>query len=87
MVRGVAETDVVGEAGTVAEALAAIPRFKPDLVFLDIRMPDGDGISVLQKLKAWVGAPIVARLTNYADDYHRHRSEAAGADLSPSSSI
>lgn len=81
MLRRVAETEVVGEAGTVAEALAAIPRLNPDLVFLDIRMPDGDGISVLRKLKAGVGAPIVAMLTNYADDYHRHHAEAAGADF------
>lgn len=77
----VAATEVVGQAATVAEALVAIPLVQPDFVLLDIRMPDGDGISVVQRLKALKPAPIVAMLTNYADEFYRRRSRAAGADF------
>jgi two-component system, NarL family, response regulator DevR len=77
----ITETEVVGEAGTVADALAAIPGLRPDLVLLDIRMPDGDGFSVLKRLKALEHAPAVVMLTNHADDYYRRRSQAEGADF------
>jgi two-component system LytT family response regulator len=41
---------VVGEAGTAAEAVAAVRSSRPDLVLLDVRMPEGDGFSVLDAL-------------------------------------
>jgi DNA-binding NarL/FixJ family response regulator len=37
---------VTGEAGTAAEALARIPAVRPDVAILDVRLPDGEGISV-----------------------------------------
>jgi len=40
---------IVGIAGSVAEALEAIKTHRPDLVFLDIELPDGDGFQVLEK--------------------------------------
>ncbi len=45
-----AETDVeiAGEAGTPAEAIALVKRERPDLLFLDVQMPDGDGFDVLE---------------------------------------
>lgn len=42
--------EVVGEAGTAREALALVRRLVPDVVFLDINLPDGSGMAVLQQL-------------------------------------
>jgi DNA-binding NarL/FixJ family response regulator len=61
--------DVVG-AVTGADAVAAVDATAPDIVLLDIRMPDVDGIEVLQQLTARPDAPIVAMLTTFdSDDY------------------
>jgi DNA-binding NarL/FixJ family response regulator len=46
-----AEVEVVGEAGTVAEAVAGIGHHKPDVVLLDVHMPDGGGAEVLRKAR------------------------------------
>ncbi|HYT10861.1 MAG TPA: response regulator transcription factor, partial [Mycobacteriales bacterium] len=48
---GDAEVQIVGEAGGVAEAVAAIARFKPDVVLLDVHMPDGGGRAVLERVR------------------------------------
>ena len=37
---------VIGEAGTAAQALARIPALRPDVAILDVRLPDGDGVTV-----------------------------------------
>lgn len=47
-----AEVEVVGEAGNGTDALAAIRKYAPDLVFLDIQMPEMDGFGVLEKIEA-----------------------------------
>lgn len=52
----------VTEAGTVAETFSALEGFTPDLILLDIRLPDGDGFDVLQKLRLderFSGVPVV----------------------------
>src|SRR6185437_8934308 len=46
------EVDVVGEAGTTAEAISTVRRLRPDVVLLDVHMPDGGGLAVLEALKA-----------------------------------
>jgi DNA-binding NarL/FixJ family response regulator len=45
------EIEVVGEAGTVGEAVAGIAHRKPDVVLLDVHMPDGGGAEVLRKVR------------------------------------
>ncbi|MEU8983317.1 response regulator transcription factor [Streptomyces sp. NPDC048309] len=64
-----------------AEAVDAVDRERPDVVLLDIRMPDVDGLTVLRKLRAMPDAPVVAMLTTFdADEYilTALRSGAAG---------
>jgi DNA-binding NarL/FixJ family response regulator len=46
-----AHVDVVGEAGTVADAVSAIAELRPDVVLLDVHMPDGGGRAVLEALR------------------------------------
>lgn len=59
--------EVVGEAGSGREALAAVERSRPDLVLLDIRMPDGDGLSVAHALRQLAVPPAVVFVTAHAD--------------------
>ena len=46
------EIEIVGEADSGKEALRLAQKLKPDIVLLDIRMPDGDGLATLEKLRA-----------------------------------
>ena len=47
---------VVGEAGTVAEAMDRIPPTQPDVAVLDVRLPDGSGIEVCRDIRSsWPG--------------------------------
>jgi DNA-binding NarL/FixJ family response regulator len=48
--------DVVADAATVAEAVAAIAELRPDVVLLDVHMPDGGGLEVIRRLRAGAGA-------------------------------
>ena len=49
--RGVPDVTVVGEAGSVAEAVAGIAHLRPDVVLLDVHMPDGGGAEVLRRVR------------------------------------
>ena len=76
-----AEVEIVGQAKTVAEAISAIVKLQPDVVILDIRMPDGSGIDVLQTIKQGEPAPAVIVLTNYPYPAYRQKCLQAGADF------
>lgn len=45
------QVEVIGEAGSVAEAVAGIAHFKPEVVLLDVHMPDGGGAEVLRQVR------------------------------------
>lgn len=81
MMGNLARVTVAGEAGSVAEALEKIPLLHPDVVVLDLHLPDGDGVAVLESAKRTVPAPVVVMLSNYSDDFYRTWCEAAGADF------
>ncbi len=71
----------VGQAETVAEAINGILELQPDVVILDIRMPGGSGLDVLQRVKQSEVAPIVIILTNYSYPGYRQKCLQAGADF------
>ena len=63
-----AEFQVVAEAGTVAEAVAAARKFRPDLVIMDVRLPDGSGIEACREIRADLPDTRVVILTSYPDE-------------------
>jgi two-component system, NarL family, response regulator DevR len=73
------DIEVVGEAGTVAEALARIPATKPDVAILDVRLPDGSGVEVCREVRSNWPETACVMLTSYADDEALIASIMAGA--------
>jgi DNA-binding NarL/FixJ family response regulator len=63
----VPDIEVVGEASDGAEALAAVPALKPDVLLLDIRMPRLDGVGVLEALRRAGALPPTLVLTTFDD--------------------
>jgi DNA-binding NarL/FixJ family response regulator len=70
---------VVGEASTAAEALARVPAVRPDVAVLDVRLPDGDGVSVCRDLRSQFPEMACLMLTSFADDEALFDSILAGA--------
>jgi DNA-binding NarL/FixJ family response regulator len=72
--------EIIGSADTAAEATESIRRLKPDLVVLDIRLKEGNGMTVLGEIKRGMDAPCVLVLTAYPDDQYRMICDHLGAD-------
>jgi DNA-binding NarL/FixJ family response regulator len=72
---------VVYEAANGAETLQIIREREPDLVILDIRMPEMNGIEVLKKIRELKMKVKVCILTNYAYPIYKRRCFEAGADF------
>jgi DNA-binding NarL/FixJ family response regulator len=70
---------VVGEAGTAAAALAQIPALHPDVAVLDVRLPDGNGISVCREICSALPETACLMLTAYNDDQALLGAIMAGA--------
>ncbi|HVS66931.1 MAG TPA: response regulator transcription factor [Mycobacteriales bacterium] len=70
---------VVGEAATAAEALARIPAVRPQVAILDVRLPDGDGVTVCRDLKSERPDLACLMLTSFADDEALFEAIMAGA--------
>ena len=81
MLSDLIKIDTFGQAGTVQEAIAAIPALNPDVVILDIRMPGGSGIDVLKTIKKKNHSPVIIMLTNYPLSQYMERCLSAGADF------
>jgi len=71
---------VIGEAGSVAEALAQAARLRPDTVLVDIGLPDGDGFSLTEQLVAMPWAVRVVLISSEADRTTVQAAHRAGAD-------
>ena len=73
------ELDVVGEAGSVAEALARIPVLSPDVAVLDVRLPDGNGIELCRDLLSRMPELRCLILTSFTSDEAMLDAILAGA--------
>ncbi|MFD9894915.1 response regulator [Amycolatopsis sp. NPDC059027] len=71
---------VTGEAGSAAEALVRVPAVRPDVAILDVRLPDGEGVSVCREIRAALDPPPAClMLTSYSDDDALFGAIMAGA--------
>ena len=71
---------VVGEAASAGEALVRIPAVRPDVAVLDVRLPDGEGITVCREIRSLMAPPPACLLlTSYSDDQALLGAIMAGA--------
>jgi DNA-binding NarL/FixJ family response regulator len=70
---------VVGEASTAAHALARIPAVRPRVAVLDIRLPDGDGVTVCREIRSTLPGTACLMLTSFDDDTALFDAIMAGA--------
>ena len=70
---------VIGEAGTMAEAVQQAQRLKPDVILMDVRLPDGSGIDACREILGALPGTRVIFLTSYADDDSVLAAVLAGA--------
>ena len=73
------DIEVVAEAATGKEAIEQAERSRPDVILLDIRMPDGDGLAALEKLRGVVPDSRVVMLSTYDNPTYVARAVALGA--------
>jgi DNA-binding NarL/FixJ family response regulator len=62
------DIQVVGEAATAASALALIPALRPDVAVLDLRLPDGDGVSVCREVRSRMPEVACLIVTSFDDE-------------------
>jgi DNA-binding NarL/FixJ family response regulator len=70
---------VVGEADTAERALARVPALQPDVAVLDVRLPDGDGVSVCRDLRSRMPELACLMLTSFSDEEALFEAVMAGA--------
>ena len=80
MLSDLPDTEVVGQAKDVPGSIESIRTLHPDVVILDIRMPGGSGIDVLEETKKINTAPVVIVLTNYPYPQYRKKCMDLGAE-------
>ncbi len=80
LVQSVPGAQVIGEADMAFDAIYAIRRLKPSVVVLDIAMPGGSGIEVLEAIRREAHRPTVIMLTNFSQERYRERCLELGAD-------
>jgi DNA-binding NarL/FixJ family response regulator len=75
---GCADIEMVGEAGTCADAIDIVERLKPDVVTIDLNLPDGDGVATAQRLRQSLPDLGVVLLTVISTDALLFRALEAG---------
>ena len=80
MLSEIAGVEIVGEASDGPSAIVLARASQPHAIVLDLQMRGGNGIDVLAELKRGPSSPLLIVLTNHADDQHRRRCLARGAD-------
>ena len=81
MVSEIVGIDSVSEAGDKQEALNLAYKLRPDVLILDIQLPDGNGIDVLKEVRKRGLLPITIIVTNYPYPQYREKSLKAGAQF------
>jgi two-component system, NarL family, response regulator DevR len=79
LIESAADLEVVAEAASVAEAIRQAHESQPDVVVMDVRLPDGSGIEAARDIRAGRQATRVLMLTSYADELAVFASIMAGA--------
>ena len=74
-----AELEIIGDAGSVAEAMVRIPALKPDVAVLDVRLPDGNGIELCRELLSELPDLRCLMLTSFTSDEAMLEAILAGA--------
>lgn len=80
MISELPNIEIVGEADIAFEAIHSIRKLRPSIVVLDISMPGGSGMYVLETIKKERPGPMVIMLTNFAHEHYRQRCIELGAD-------
>jgi DNA-binding NarL/FixJ family response regulator len=73
------DIEVIGEADTAAHALARVPVLRPDVAVLDMRLPDGDGVTVCRELRSRLPDLACLMLTSFSDEEALFDAIMAGA--------
>jgi two-component system, NarL family, response regulator DevR len=74
-----AELEIIGDAGSVAEAMVRIPALQPDVAVLDVRLPDGNGIELCRELLSELPDLRCLMLTSFTSDEAMLEAILAGA--------
>lgn len=74
-----AELSVVGEASSVEEAVRRLPAVRPDVLVVDLQLPDGTGIDVMRRARELSASQRMLVLTSFDDDAALRESRAVGA--------
>jgi DNA-binding NarL/FixJ family response regulator len=81
MISELPEIAKIGQAQNASQALNSVHKLNPDVVILDIRLSEGNGIEVLQKIKKENSAPVTIMFTNFPYAQYRKKCKEAGADF------
>ena len=81
MLSEIIELENISQAKDVPDAISSFQKLNPDVVILDIRMPGGSGIEVLEEMKKSSRPPLVIVFTNYPYPQYRRKCMEAGADF------
>ena len=73
------DIEAVGEAASAAEAMVRVPAVRPQVAVLDVRLPDGDGVTVCRDLRSQLPDLACLMLTSFSDDEALLGAVLAGA--------
>jgi len=79
-IHGISAEDQIHEASTIEDTLNRLEAISPEVIILDLRMPDGSGTDVLKTVKACPDPPVVIVFTSYPYPQYRRKCMDLGAD-------